>query len=143
MTGDPVRYSAEQLPPGVAIDPTTGLISGTIAPDSVGSYQSQVWAASVVFEDIVVISFNWKVNGTPITQLLHAGTNATCIAEPSLFCFSAPAQAEFARATRWGNSRSLGRLSRGDGAGDLRSSRSDSLASPSRPTRCNAVRSPV
>lgn len=36
--GDPLRFTATNLPPGLSIDETTGRISGTVAYDAAGSY---------------------------------------------------------------------------------------------------------
>jgi hypothetical protein len=42
---DPLEYSAGPLPPGLAVDATSGIISGTLAADSTGSYEVVVVAS--------------------------------------------------------------------------------------------------
>jgi putative Ig domain-containing protein/IPT/TIG domain-containing protein/VCBS repeat protein/fibronectin type III domain protein len=65
--GDPVTYSATGLPPGLAIDPSTGLISGTLTYASAG-----VYTVTVFFDDghgSVSQTFTWtvtNVNRSPV-----------------------------------------------------------------------------
>ena len=63
---DPVTYSATGLPPGLSIDPNSGLISGTIATGS-QAYQTFAVTITATIEDFdIPISFGWYVND-PIT----------------------------------------------------------------------------
>jgi hypothetical protein len=57
--GGALRYSADNLPAGLAIDATTGIISGTIAPSAAG-----VFDASVAISDgrfTTTVRFAWQI----------------------------------------------------------------------------------
>ena len=63
--GDPLTYAASGLPTGLAIDPATGRITGTIAADAApGRY-----AVTVLATDdkgaATPETFTWQVNDTP------------------------------------------------------------------------------
>lgn len=58
--GDTLRYSATGLPPGLAIDPATGLISGM--PTTAGTYN--VVAAVSDGVNNASVGFTWTVNGS-------------------------------------------------------------------------------
>jgi len=68
--GDPLTYSATGLPPGLSIDPATGLITGTTAA-ATGSYDVAVTASDPTGAS-ASISFTWRVWNT-ITVTLAAG----------------------------------------------------------------------
>ncbi len=57
--GDALTYGATGLPPGLAIDPVSGLISGTLGFDSAGGYAVQVNVTDGA--DTAVANFNWTV----------------------------------------------------------------------------------
>ena len=65
--GDPLTYSASNLPKGLSIDPATGIISGTVAPDAKpGSYAVRVLAT----DDKGAATregFYWTIADTPPT----------------------------------------------------------------------------
>ncbi len=42
--GDLLSYTAANFPPGLTLHPQTGLITGTVTPDSAGTYQVTVTA---------------------------------------------------------------------------------------------------
>ena len=64
--GDPIDYSATGLPPGLLMDPTTGVIGGTIG--LVGIY-TVVVSASDRSAQISTPSFSWTVN-TPVVPIV-------------------------------------------------------------------------
>ena len=66
--GNPLIYSATHLPPGLAIDPATGLISGTVsAGASAGSqYNVNVVATDGELQDD--ITFPWVIKAVPPSQ---------------------------------------------------------------------------
>ena len=66
INGGPLTYSATSLPAGLAIDPNTGLISGTIAT---GSSAFQVFSSTITASDGVnssQLTLWWFVNGSPL-----------------------------------------------------------------------------
>src|SRR5262249_5124784 len=67
--GDSVTFSASGLPPALGINPTTGLISGTLGATSGGSYTVTVTATDGTLPSSK--SFTWTVN-----DLNHAPTLA-------------------------------------------------------------------
>ncbi len=61
---DTLTFAADGLPAGLSIDPSTGLISGTIASDAVpGTYQVSVSITDAVSWDVQ--SFAWTIHRTP------------------------------------------------------------------------------
>ncbi len=62
--GDVLRYSADNLPGGLSIDPNSGLISGTIVPDA-SQVNGGVYAVTITADDgnggTTTISFVWTV----------------------------------------------------------------------------------
>lgn len=60
-TGGPLTYSALNLPPGLSINPTTGVIAGTIAPQvfSTTTFDTRILATNGMFT--VGLRFPWKV----------------------------------------------------------------------------------
>lgn len=56
-----LTFSAEGLPPGVAIDPATGLITGTLAQDAAGNYITIITVSDGIQQDSV--QFQWVVAG--------------------------------------------------------------------------------
>ncbi len=57
--GDALTYSATGLPAGLSIDPTTGVISGTIGPDTAGTYNVEVTVSDGTLSDVQC--FTWTV----------------------------------------------------------------------------------
>lgn len=57
--GDPLTYSATGLPPGLSVDATTGIISGTLLESAMGVHTVTL----AVTDDIasVLVSFEWQV----------------------------------------------------------------------------------
>ncbi len=72
--GDPLTYSAANLPAGLSIDPATGLISGTIGFDAAetngGNYTSSVTATDGSASDTK--TFTWTVTDTNRAPALSA-----------------------------------------------------------------------
>ncbi len=62
---DNVTYSASNLPSGIAIDPNTGWISGTISANSAITYGVTVTAADS--GNSASATFNWIVNGSTVS----------------------------------------------------------------------------
>jgi len=59
--GDAITYGATGLPPGLSINTTTGLISGTLAPASAGTYTVTVTASDG--SKSTSTTFTWTVPG--------------------------------------------------------------------------------
>ena len=77
--GDPLIFSSDSLPPGLAIDPDTGRITGQPAPGSAidGPYAVTITAADPA-GNVVTISFTFTVNpsGADIETLIEFGEGA-------------------------------------------------------------------
>lgn len=79
--GDPLTYSATGLPPGLSIDPATGVISGTTAA-ATGSYDVAVTVSDPTGAS-ASISFTWRVWNTITVspaageETIEAGTPVT------------------------------------------------------------------
>ncbi|MEO1706642.1 MAG: putative Ig domain-containing protein [Pseudomonadota bacterium] len=63
--GDPLTFSAQGLPPGLMIDPGTGIISGTLAP---GASVDGPYTVTVIATDpagnTVALTFSWDVEAS-------------------------------------------------------------------------------
>lgn len=58
--GLPLTYEATGLPPGISINPTTGVVSGTLSGDAIGT-----WGVSISVNNGVLFatkSFDWQIN---------------------------------------------------------------------------------
>jgi hypothetical protein len=94
--GDALSYAAGNLPPGLMLDTTSGLVSGT--PTKVGVYRVTVWVTDTVTGTTSNQSSTWSIaavdgNGvyvlTPGTQ---SGMAGTAVALPLLAGDSDPTQ---------------------------------------------------
>ena len=76
-TGDVLTFSATALPPGVSINPATGLISGTIASSALTAYSSSV--AVTDGWSTVTRAFSWTIGGpvAPAVSLTSAASTVT------------------------------------------------------------------
>ncbi len=89
--GDALSYSATGLPDGLAIDPTSGLISGTLAEGTAGSHLVTVTVSDGQFSPTVI--FVWTVNPEPDT-----GGDGGGVSPPALFgCIGSPGKSASAR----------------------------------------------
>ena len=72
IDGNALRFTATGLPPGLAIDPATGIVSGTIAPGAAVS-GANVYTVSVTADDgnggTVTTSFSWTVTNVAPTAV--------------------------------------------------------------------------
>jgi YVTN family beta-propeller protein len=65
--GDPLSYGASGLPPGLAVDSSTGLVTG--APTTVGTFNVTVTASDGTHSDSA--SFVWTIAAASTTFVLH------------------------------------------------------------------------
>jgi hypothetical protein len=73
-SSDPdTTFSATKLPPGLTIDPTTGIISGTIDPRGAGTYNVTIYGTD---EGVVrgTLNITWNVADTTPPALTNPGT---------------------------------------------------------------------
>jgi hypothetical protein len=61
---NPLEFKATKLPAGLSIDPVSGVISGTISYQSVGTYSTSVTATDTFSQKVDVKSFTWTVTNT-------------------------------------------------------------------------------
>ncbi len=76
---DPVSFDATNLPPGLTIDPDTGLISGTVDPSAMLNtpYAVTVTATDDSTNLSANQSFNWTINATNVAPSLTSPGNQT------------------------------------------------------------------
>jgi hypothetical protein len=70
---DPLTFSAEGLPPGLSIDETSGLISGTLGFDAAGTYEVMVTVSDG--SRSASATFGWEVTDTPQNTEVCYATN--------------------------------------------------------------------
>ncbi len=79
VDGDPLNYTASGLPPGLSIDPVTGVISGALARDA-SQPNGGVYSVTVNASDgkggIVSVTFTWTVTNPPPAARNDSGTTA-------------------------------------------------------------------
>jgi hypothetical protein len=77
--GNPLSWSATNLPPGLGIDPDTGLISGTVSTSSTlgSAYAVTVTATDNATSLSASQSFNWTINATNVAPVLTNPGNQT------------------------------------------------------------------
>jgi len=67
--GDPLTYAASGLPAGLTIDPTTGLVSGRIAPEASGPTGEAVYTVTVTASDgkggTTSVTFHYTILNLP------------------------------------------------------------------------------
>lgn len=64
---DPLNYSASGLPAGLSLEPTSGLISGTLAADAAGSYTVDI-SVSDGNGGVASTQFSWTVSAPSVNQ---------------------------------------------------------------------------
>ncbi len=78
--GDPLTFSATGLPPGLSINPSTGLISGVIPQGSIGSYRVTISVSDG--NGVISTTFTWQVGAPSTGQILRqwwTGISGTAI----------------------------------------------------------------
>ena len=75
--GQPILYSAFDLPPGLSFNSDTGIIGGTIASELGGDYPVTVTASDGT--DSSTVSFSWLVTST--LALSNPGDQAATVGE--------------------------------------------------------------
>ncbi|RPJ61327.1 MAG: hypothetical protein EHM23_07285, partial [Acidobacteria bacterium] len=66
--GNPLTYGATNLPPGLSINATTGLISGTVSSSASGAYSVNVSVSDGT--TTVAAAFSWNIAAAPYTEVL-------------------------------------------------------------------------
>ncbi len=76
---NPLSWSASNLPPGLSIDPDTGLISGAVNPSATlgTAYAVTVTATDNATSLSASQSFNWTINATNVAPVLTSPGNQT------------------------------------------------------------------
>jgi PKD repeat protein len=64
-TGAPLTFDAANLPPGLRLDPATGLITGTLPNTAAGEYEVTITVSSSTGSDST--TFTWTVTNPPLT----------------------------------------------------------------------------
>lgn len=89
--GDPLTFAATGLPPGLAIDGGTGLVSGTIAAGAAGS---SPFAVSITVRDGASVdatdTFSWTVTTTPAGGIVFRGAAGKAISARSKLAIPRP-----------------------------------------------------
>ena len=96
--GDALTYGASGLPAGLAIDATTGLISGTITFDAAGSHAVTVHVRDGLLVIDASDSFGWSVADTDVSApetSIDSGPDATTSDTSATLTFSSEAGASF------------------------------------------------
>jgi hypothetical protein len=78
-------FTADNVPPGLAIDPMTGLIWGWVDPQAAGSYSSTV-AVVDIEGGVSSVTFDWTVGDTnhaPSFHPLRSDSFTSAITRPS------------------------------------------------------------
>ncbi|WP_373694403.1 putative Ig domain-containing protein [Geobacter sp.] len=75
--GDLLTYGATGLPPGLTIDSTTGLISGTLGYSAAGTYNITVTAKDAT--TTATATFTWTVNNANREPIITAPANQTSV----------------------------------------------------------------
>ena len=73
---DVLSYSASGLPPGSSLDASSGLISGTLSPGSVGSYLVEVAVSDGEFSDTPRFRMDRRPGRSDPTRHQSAGNRA-------------------------------------------------------------------
>ena len=73
--GDAITFSATGLPPGLAISPTTGVISGTLSYTSAGTHSVTVTATAGTLSGTA--SFTWTVTNVDRAPVVTAIADQT------------------------------------------------------------------
>jgi hypothetical protein len=123
--GYPLSYGATNLPDGLSIDPSLGLISGTVADDaaSTKAYTVTVSVSDGVGET-TNRTFQWAVNPSPIAVSVSPSLTATAGTDPgsiTVATFTTPDQnsdeSDFTATIEWGDgSSSVGTVDGQDGS---------------------------
>src|SRR4029077_5721711 len=80
--GDALTYSATGLPPALTVNPSTGLISGTLSSTSAGTYNVTATAADASLASSK--TFTWTVTTANRAPVLTAPTNQTSTANSAV-----------------------------------------------------------
>jgi hypothetical protein len=123
--GYPLTYGATNLPDGLSIDPSLGLISGTVADDAASTkpYSVTVSVSDGVGET-TNRTFQWAVNPSPIAVSVTPSLTATAGTDPgsiTVATFATPDQnsdeSDFTATIEWGDgSSSVGTVDGQDGS---------------------------
>ncbi|MGD8752162.1 MAG: Ig-like domain-containing protein [Anaerolineales bacterium] len=68
---DHLTFGALGLPPGLSIDPETGVISGGLSDDLVGHWRVQVSVSDGNHEESPSVNFNWNVSCLIFLPMVH------------------------------------------------------------------------
>ncbi len=80
---DPITFAASNLPPGLTINPTTGVISGTIAQDGSNNSPYAVSVSATQDGNTSTASLTWVVTTTSASTLPFSLTSPAWVTLPS------------------------------------------------------------